>query len=61
MNKLTKRTLLAAAALCVIGGILLAVGIGSGGLRFLASTNLTTMEPIASSSKLYEENKTKLD
>ena len=53
MNKLTKRTLLAAAALCVIGGILLAVGIGSGGLRFLSSTHLTCIEPTASSTKIY--------
>lgn len=61
MNKLARRTLLAAAGLCIAGGILFAVGTGLGGMRFLATADLSTIGSPNSSRKLYEMDKTKLD
>ena len=40
MNKLSKRTLLLAVALCVLGIILFAIGAGTGGIRDLASAGV---------------------
>lgn len=61
MNKFTRHTLLAAAGLCVAGGILFAIGTALGGMHFLATADLSTIGSPDSSRKLYEMDKTKLD
>ena len=61
MNKLTRRTLLVAAGLCVAGGIFFAIGTRLGGMRFLSTADLNNIGSPNSSTKLYEMNKTKLE
>ena len=60
MNKLSKRTLLLAVALCVLGIILFAIGAGTGGIRDLASAGVDNL-PSSGSMKEYQMEKTKLD
>lgn len=61
MNKLTKHTLLTAGALCVVGGILFAIGTGLGGMHFLSTADLSALESPNSSTKLYKMDKIELD
>lgn len=60
MNKLSKYILLLAVIFCIVGGVLLAIGIGSGGLHFLSSAK-NDHRQLSSKEKLYQMDKTQID